>query len=470
MNIDIDAILAPIPGDNPAGEDLRYEPVYDEIKEARRADDDLDRGDWEYEIKIADWDKAMALCVETLTERTKDLQIGAWLTEALVKTRGFEGLAAGLKILTVFLEEFWDNVYPEIDDDDLDYRIGPLEFLNNNLWFSIKGILVTDPRAIQGYTWSQWEESRQVGSAKDLVNEFGDVNDVKKAARDEKIAEGKLTAEDFDAAVASSSKAYYVELDGVLTSCMDGFNAFDEAVDGKFGDEGPRLSELKKAIEDCALFISRALKKKREIDPDPEPEPEVDPEAVVQMEASLEAAQDESGTGAPEPVSAPLAGPAAAAVPAQPGSVFSVPGAPVQLPSNVSNDSDSIEQAFWNDALNTLQTSGMKKALATLLHASSSAPSIRQQSRYRLLLVRLCIKAGKPELARPIIEELYGLIEQLGLEQWESPMWIAEVLEVYYKILTAEGASDDDTNKAYYELFPRIVTNDITKAMEYEQE
>ena len=35
-------ILNPIPGENPGGADLRYDPVYDKIKEARREDDNLD--------------------------------------------------------------------------------------------------------------------------------------------------------------------------------------------------------------------------------------------------------------------------------------------------------------------------------------------------------------------------------------------------------------------------------------------
>ena len=116
--IDIDVILAPLPGDNPAGENLRYTPVYDEIKEARRADDPLDRGDWDREIKTSDWDRVIALSVEALTEKTKDLQIAAWLSEALTRTEGFEGLIVGLKILAGFLSNFWDTVYPEIDEDD----------------------------------------------------------------------------------------------------------------------------------------------------------------------------------------------------------------------------------------------------------------------------------------------------------------------------------------------------------------
>ena len=50
-----DDILTPIPGDNPGGENLRYAPVYDKIKEARRQDDEGPMGDWQRERKVADW-------------------------------------------------------------------------------------------------------------------------------------------------------------------------------------------------------------------------------------------------------------------------------------------------------------------------------------------------------------------------------------------------------------------------------
>ena len=60
--IDVDALLSPIPGDNPAGEDLRYSPVYDEISEARREDDTLDRGQWQRDLKKADWDRVAEAC------------------------------------------------------------------------------------------------------------------------------------------------------------------------------------------------------------------------------------------------------------------------------------------------------------------------------------------------------------------------------------------------------------------------
>ena len=144
MAIDIQSILAPIPGDNPAGEDLRYTAIYEELKEARRADDPLDRGDWQRDIKTADWNRIIAIATEALSNRTKDLQIAAFLVEAVSNTEGFAGVATGLNIITGFLQEFWDHLYPQIEEDDLEYRIGPLEFLNEKLWLPIKQIPVTD--------------------------------------------------------------------------------------------------------------------------------------------------------------------------------------------------------------------------------------------------------------------------------------------------------------------------------------
>ncbi|MBW2592190.1 MAG: type VI secretion system protein TssA [Deltaproteobacteria bacterium] len=452
--IDIDAILTPIPGENPAGEDLRYAPIYDEIKEARRADDILNRGDWDREIKTSDWEKVISLSQKTLVEKTKDLQIGAWLTEALTKTEGFEGLSTGLTILTGFLNHFWEHVYPEIDEDDLDYRVGPLEFLNNNLWLIIKETPLTDPGTTPGYSWVKWQESRQVGSEKDTKNQYGDIDDAKKKARNGKIAEGKLPAEEFDDAVASSSKAFYIELENIVNSCLAGFKAFDEIVDAKFGNQAPRWTELKKAIEECAFFVSRTLKKKKELDPDPEPisAPEKDAESETGPEGAPAAAREKDNPGPGASVSASMAA----------TSVI-----PVQFPANIANDSDAVEQAIWKDALQTLQASGLNQALTKLLNASCSAASIRQQNRYRLLIARLSLKAQRPDLARPVIEGLHALIEQLNLEQWESPIWIAEILDTYYQCLTSDGASEADNKKANFELLPRICTKDVTKAIGY---
>jgi len=129
--IDIDALLAPIPGENPAGEDLRYSPIYDDLKEARRADDQLERGEWQREIKTSDWGKVISIAIEALSKKSKDLQIAAWLTEALIRKEDFSGLATGLRLMLGLLKNYWENLYPPLEEGDLDFRAAPLQFLND---------------------------------------------------------------------------------------------------------------------------------------------------------------------------------------------------------------------------------------------------------------------------------------------------------------------------------------------------
>jgi type VI secretion system protein ImpA len=441
--VDLDALLAPIPGDNPAGEDLRYAPVYDEIKEARRAEDPLDRGEWQREIKTADWSTVIALSTKALTEKTKDLQIAAWLAEALTKIEGLKGFLSGLKLLNDLLATFWDNLYPEIDEGDLDYRIGPLEFFNNTLWLCLKEAPLTDPKTTPGHSWLKWQESRQVGYEKDTLNQYGDVDDAKKAKRNELIADGKITAEDFDSSVAGSSKAFYEDLNQTLAGCNEAFRILDETVDDKFGNEAPRLSEIRQALEEIDILLSRICKEKgintSESDPDTQQEPSPETTSPVEEEAMLPEDHSQADTsGATKTVS--------------------------PIPAN---DTESFEEASWQDALNTFNKSGIREGLARLRDAALGAPSIRQQNRYRLLMAKLCLRADRADLARPIVEELHTLVEGLNLEQWESPTWIAEILDAYYQCLTAEGASDDDMYKAHNELFQRLCTKDITKAIAY---
>ena len=86
-------LLNPIPGADPAGADLRYDPVYDKIKEARQQDDDAPQGDWQRQRKVADFALVAKLAGDALAGRSKDLQLAAWLTEAQLHREGFTGFS-----------------------------------------------------------------------------------------------------------------------------------------------------------------------------------------------------------------------------------------------------------------------------------------------------------------------------------------------------------------------------------------
>lgn len=447
IKIDLNAILTPIPGEKKTGENLRYDNIYDELKEARREEDELNQGDWRHEIKKVDWNKVSELSIDALTHKTKDIQIAVWLTEALTKTDGFEGLALGFKILTGLLMNYWDSIYPEIEGEDLESRVNVLEVINANETEGkasmIKQIPITDSKVSPGYSWLKWKESRKVGYEKNTRNQYGDVDEKKKKDRDEMIADGKLTAEDFDAAVDISTGAYYFDLEEKIKQSREAFDAFEKIVDDKFGSHAPRLAEFRKALTDLEQFVSKdkvaelILKEKSRLAPPPEQNAETDP--------SLQSGKKDN-----EDTSSPL----------------TRHGSDGLASANQSSDSESKEKSVWEDALKKLKNEGIRAALSQIYGVSCSMPSVREKNRYRLLMVKLCLKAQRPDLARPIMEELYVLINELHLERWESPMWIAEIHDALYQCLIS-GTPDEADKERAKELFKKICTTDITKAITY---
>lgn len=441
-SIDIDTLLAPLPGDNPAGEDLRYTGVYEQIKEARKAEDAFALGEWQHETKSADWGQVVSIASEALSSKSKDLQIAAWLTEALIVTEGFEGLAVGLTVLEGLLGNYWETVYPLMEEGDIEFRIAPLEFLNERLASCVRQV----PLTAAGYSWLVWQESRDVGYEADTKNKFGDVDEAKKQRRDELISEGKVSAEQFDAVAAQAPQPFRLALAAQLVSCREAFDALDKRVDETFGRDAPRISDIGQALEECARLAARIYgeQKTTAAGQKTPPQREVAGQAV------------EEALKVPE-VSAPL---------------FSSPVVPVPplraaAPAATLQETSFREETLWEEAQRLLEGGGIREALDRLLTASYSMPSERERNRHRLLIAKLCIKAGRHDLARPIVEGLNALIDELHLERWESPLWIAEVLEALYQCLTSgEEPPDEDLGKAQ-ELFRRLCAMDVTKAILY---
>src|SRR5688572_29017618 len=155
--IDLDAMLQPISDESPSGENLRYSGLYDEISEARRADDALALGDWTSNLKTANYKQVIDLALPALTERTKDLQIGAWLTESLIREHGFPGLRDSMKLLTALQDTFWETVHPEVDEGDMEGRGNAIE------WFDVQGaesIKTTAITAGSGLSFVNYEDSK----------------------------------------------------------------------------------------------------------------------------------------------------------------------------------------------------------------------------------------------------------------------------------------------------------------------
>jgi type VI secretion system protein ImpA len=274
-------LLNPISAEKPAGENLRYAPVFDKIKEARREDDDAPQGDWTRERKVADWPLAVKLISEALATKTKDLQLAAWLAEAMLNREGVAGLREVLELIRGYLENFWDGLYPELDEGDAEYRAAPLQWIGDRLEKPMKRAALTRG----GLNWFQYKESRSVGT-----EEAADT-DEKQRARLDAIAEGKIPQETFDKDFESTPKKFYVALLATFDATQETMTSLGELCDAKFGDVSPSFSTLNRVLDEVRQTVYILLQAKREKEPD-EPVPASEPEPEVEAEAAVE----ESGT------------------------------------------------------------------------------------------------------------------------------------------------------------------------------
>jgi type VI secretion system protein ImpA len=254
-------LLDPIPGENPSGENLRYAPVYDQIKEARREELDVLQGDWEREVKRADYAAVIKLASEALAKKTKDLQLAAWLAEALLRREGIASFHQALVFIRALLENFWDTLYPELEDGDPELRAGILEWLGSKLDEPVKRIALTR----SGLDWFQYRESRSIP-----YEHEGESNDAKREARAAALEEGKLPPEEFDKAVDATPAEFYTALNEEFAETLEVVRELESWCDEKFGDVAPSFSGLRKSLEEVHQSVRALLGRKRTLEPQAE--------------------------------------------------------------------------------------------------------------------------------------------------------------------------------------------------------
>ncbi len=285
-----DDLLNPIAGDNPSGANLRYEKVYDQIKEARTEDDDtIPTGAWARSVKRADYNQVIKLAGEALANKSKDLQLAAWLTEAHVKKEGIGLIQPCLQLFRDLQEQFWDTLYPEIDEDgDAGMRATPIEWTANR----VSAIIREAPITRDGLNYFQYKESRSIGYEADAQ-----YNDAKTAQREQAITDGKPTAEEFDKSFNATPKSWYVNMEASIHSSLETMDELQVYCEEKYGDDGPAFGKLRTALEEVGQVVTGLLNEKRKTEPDApapeeavEEEPEPEPEAAAEVESSAEAA------------------------------------------------------------------------------------------------------------------------------------------------------------------------------------
>lgn len=264
--INLEALLQPVSEEKPSGESQQYSGLYDEIRESRRADDNLSQGQWQTDLKIADFKQVIRLAVPALETQTKDLQIAAWLSESLVKEHGFTGLRDSLRLLNGLQENFWETMFPEIDEGDMEGRANALEWTDAQAAFAIKEAKITGGA---GYGYFDYEDSKKFDIPENI--DTLDSTDQQKyrelQAQAEK--ENRATADKWRKAKAASRRAFYEQLYFNIEECLAEHKELNRVIEEKFDrNQMPGTSQLKKSLDDIHTLVKRLLEEKRAEEPD----------------------------------------------------------------------------------------------------------------------------------------------------------------------------------------------------------
>jgi type VI secretion system protein ImpA len=248
--LNFDTLLAPIPGDNPAGGAIPFE-IREKLEEGRKEinleDFDADDPAKPTEAKKADWAGIVRVAQETLTKTSKDLLVSARLTEALVKQHGFAGLRDGLHLMRLLVDQCWDRINPSIEDGDLEVRAGPFNWLADaekgaRFPHTLRRVpFVIDEKSGKGdkakkFSWMEWRLSQD--------------------------GKGTVTRADFDKTIMETPREHFQTLEEDVNQCVDGLTQLLQALNGKMGSAAPGLIDLRAAVEDCRKLIKHMLAQK----------------------------------------------------------------------------------------------------------------------------------------------------------------------------------------------------------------
>jgi type VI secretion system ImpA family protein len=234
-------VLAPIPGEKPAGEDLRALKDWVEIRKARpNLSDTADKRDWQPANPVkTDWSTYKGLVEKALCAKSKDLELGVFLTDACVRLHGFAGIRDGIWAVKGLLVEFANQgLYPLPEDGNLEARYGKLDWMNEKLAEVMREIPITmRPAPAVNYSLNYRDEAMRTN--------------------------GMITASEFESAVAAGNREQYEALGKDLEEARTEFEQFEQVVNQQFGHTALSFVNSKQALEDCQVAVASILRKKQ---------------------------------------------------------------------------------------------------------------------------------------------------------------------------------------------------------------
>jgi hypothetical protein len=122
----LEELAVPLEGEDPAGENLEYDPLYLEMDSLAAAVPDSQMGESWIEGRGPDWKKLRENCLSLWT-KTRDLRVASYLAVAETAAGSLEDCLGGFKLILFLIRDMWEPMYPRLDPED---GLDPTERLN----------------------------------------------------------------------------------------------------------------------------------------------------------------------------------------------------------------------------------------------------------------------------------------------------------------------------------------------------
>jgi type VI secretion system protein ImpA len=247
MSLKLEPLLKVISDEAPCGMDYSFSNEFHAIKKAKSQDDPLlDQGDWIEEPKLADWQCVNAKSIELLTEKTKDIRLYSWLIEAWANLYGFEGIAKSIELTQRSLSLFCMLLNPEIEDDDLDQRLGLLQGLINQLPVLIKNIPIVNASPL--YCLIDYEG---------LLHQQ---NLRRKQTEDHDQVQANVSLEQFEQALMNTSKSFQYQNYQDFLEILNQWNILKNVLNSLMGIDAPSFSSIDSQLESIHSSLKKLYK------------------------------------------------------------------------------------------------------------------------------------------------------------------------------------------------------------------
>jgi len=281
--LDFTKLLAPIAAESPTGTDLRADPspvsdfqkIKEDRKAARQTETQIDRG--AEDMVPPDWRPLVDLAIKVLSQKSKDMEVTAYMIEGLTRTKGFAGIRDGFRLATDLIATFGDALYPSPGDTDVENRFSHLLQLNGiestgALIVPIAKIPLTGETSGGVFALTHYQAARSLAKIPDAK------------VRQARIDKGAITIDIIQKAIAETSAKFYIDLVEDINACLEQFRRFCDTVCEKTKYE-PQSDNLRGALESYLEVVTDLARAKL-----PPPASKSAPAAATAADAPAEAA------------------------------------------------------------------------------------------------------------------------------------------------------------------------------------